>query len=71
MIKSLISVLAIIAIAGGGALASVLANGRVSHGYYWQKVERADRSIYYVCRSATSGVIERKWICRDAGAIKP
>jgi hypothetical protein len=57
--------------AAGPALAEVLAEGRPSNGYYWQKVEYKDGSIRYLCRSTSEGKIQKHANCERAGARRP
>ena len=49
----------------------VLAEGKQSGGYYWQKVEYKDGSIRYLCRSTSAGKIQKHANCEKAGARKP
>ena len=51
--------------------AAVLANGKVSNGYYWQKTATKSGSIRYNCRSTSSGKFQKHQKCKDAGAVKP
>jgi len=51
--------------------AAVLANGKVSNGYYWQKTATKSGSIRYNCRSTSSSKFQKHQKCKDAGAVKP
>ena len=51
--------------------AKVLAEGPVSGGYYWQKVETTSGSIRYYCRSTSSGKFQKHYLCKEVGARKP
>ena len=51
--------------------AAVLANGKVSNGYYWQKTATKSGSMRYNCRSTSSGKFQKHQKCKDAGAVKP
>ena len=51
--------------------AKVLAEGPVSGGYYWQKVETNSGSIRYYCRSTSSGKFQKHSLCKEVGARKP
>jgi hypothetical protein len=52
-------------------LAKVLAEGKPSKGFYWQKVEQKDGKILYLCRSTTNAKIQKGTACDGAGARKP
>ena len=51
--------------------AAVLAKGKVSNGFYWQKTSTKSGSIRYNCRSTSSGKFQKHQKCKDAGAVKP
>ena len=51
--------------------AAVLATGKVSNDFYWQKTSTKSGSIRYNCRSNSSGKFQKHKKCRDAGAVKP
>jgi hypothetical protein len=54
------------------AEAKVLAEGKPSPGgFYWQKVEKSDRSIQYMCRSKKEAGIQKDAKCNGAKAVKP
>lgn len=63
-------VLIAVACFSGPALAEVLAEGKPSGGYYWQKVssKKGDR---YLCRSTSDPKIQKHKACEQAGARKP
>jgi hypothetical protein len=51
----------------------VLADGKEKKGFYWQKVEKADKKVVYMCRSRTKtgSKLEKNASCEKAGAVKP
>ncbi len=54
------------------ASAKVVAEGKPSPGgFYWQKVEKSDKSIQYLCRSKTDSAIQKNAKCNGAKAVKP
>ena len=53
------------------ASAIVLAESRVSKGFYWQKVEQSNGTIKYLCRSTSSNKMQKHALCNEAGAVKP
>ena len=53
------------------ASAKVLAEGADVNGYYWQKVEKKDGSIEYLCRSTSSRKFQKFANCENAGAQRP
>ena len=71
MFKRLVALLAVLAMSGGAVLAEVLAEGAVKNGYYWQKNQKSNGSIQYLCRSTSSSKIEKKASCESAGAVQP
>lgn len=57
---------------GDSAQAEVLPEGKVSKGFYWQRVERSDgKMIVYFCRSVGQAKIQKVEACQRAGAQKP
>lgn len=54
----------------GPALAEVLAEGKPSGGYYWQKVS-TKKGERYLCRSTSDPKIQKHEACEKAGARKP
>jgi hypothetical protein len=52
------------------AAAKVLAEGKPSGGYYWQKVQQSN-GIRYLCRSTSEGKIQKHAKCQAARAVKP
>lgn len=70
--RSLFLLLALAAaFASGPALATVLAEGAVRGGYYWQKIETSKGQVRYLCRSTTDPKIQKAANCTTAGAVKP
>ncbi len=64
--------LACVVFAPLSAGAKVLAEGKPSPGgFYWQKVEKSDKSIQYLCRSKTDSGIQKNAKCNGAKAVKP
>ncbi|MFM9087860.1 MAG: hypothetical protein ACKOPT_06950 [Cyanobium sp.] len=54
------------------ALAGIVPEGKVSKGFYWQRVERRDgKMIVYFCRSVGQAKIQNIEACQRAGAQKP
>jgi hypothetical protein len=53
------------------ALAKVLAEGKPSKGFYWQKVEQQSGKAMYLCRSTSNAKIQKWSACDGAGARKP
>ncbi len=54
------------------ASAKVLAEGKPSPGgYYWQKVEKSNGSIQYLCRNTGDSKILKAAACNGAKAVKP
>ena len=52
--------------------AKVLAEGKPSPGgFYWQKVQKSDKSIQYICRSKKEAGIQKDAKCNGAKAAKP
>jgi len=52
--------------------AKVLAEGKPSPGgFYWQKVQKSDKSIQYLCRSKKEAGIQKNAQCNGAKAVKP
>lgn len=52
-------------------LSSVIAEGAVSNGFYYQKIRRQDGRTQYICRSTTEGRIQKHSSCDNAGAKRP
>jgi hypothetical protein len=52
-------------------LAKVLAEGKPSGGFYWQKIEQKSGKIVYQCRSTTDSKFQKKQKCESAGAVQP
>ena len=51
--------------------AKVLAEGKPSKGFFWQKVEKANGQTTLMCRSTSSSTIQKSAQCEKAGAKKP
>lgn len=61
-----------LSIAQQPANAKVLAEGKPSPGgFYWQKVQKNDKSIQYMCRSKKEAGIQKDAKCNGAKAAKP
>jgi hypothetical protein len=64
--------LACIAFVPLSAGAKVLAEGKPSSGgFYWQKVEKSNGSIQYLCRNTSDSKIQKAASCNGAKAVKP
>ncbi|MCP9904548.1 hypothetical protein KBY72_13465 [Cyanobium sp. BA5m-21] len=60
------------ALATAPAIAKVLAEGKPSPGgFYWQKVEKSNGSIQYLCRNTSDSKIQKAAACNGAKAVKP
>ena len=54
------------------ASAKVVAEGKPSPGgFYWQKVEKSNGSIQYLCRNTSDSKIQKAASCNGAKAVKP
>lgn len=53
------------------AEAKVVAQGKPAKGYYWQKVEKQNGKIVYMCRASGDGKLHNADSCSKAGARKP
>jgi hypothetical protein len=51
--------------------AKVLAEGKPSGGFFWQKVENKNGKVSYICRSKDDSKIQKGDKCEKAGAKKP
>lgn len=65
------SLLALLLVATGPAEAKVLAQGKPAKGVYWQKVQKQDGSIVYMCRSTEKSKLVSADQCDKAKASKP
>lgn len=64
--------LAVAVLAALPAEAKVVAEGKPSKGYYWQKVEQSSGKVQYMCRaSASPGKLQQAASCEKAKAVKP
>jgi len=53
-------------------MAKVVAEGKPSSGgYYWQKVEKTNGSIQYLCRQKGDSKVQKDAVCNGAKAVKP
>lgn len=68
--RSIPVLLLALALTAGSALAEVLAEGKPSSGFYWQKVSTS-KGNRYLCRSTSEGKIQKAAACNDAEAQKP
>jgi hypothetical protein len=60
------------ALATAPAMAKVLAEGKPSPGgFYWQKVEKSNGTVQYVCRKTSDSKIQKAAACNGAKAVKP
>ena len=67
-----VPVLLCLALAALPAGAKVVAQGKPSKGYYWQKVEQSNGSVQFMCRAtATPGKLQTAQSCEAAKARKP
>ena len=53
------------------ASASVIAEGQVTNGFYWQLVARKNGTMMWLCRSSYDNRFQKHNSCQVAGAIKP
>jgi hypothetical protein len=54
------------------AQAKVLAQGEPTQaGLYWQKVEKSNGGVMYVCRSKSNSKLQKADLCEKDGAKKP
>lgn len=53
------------------ASAKVVAEGKPSKGYFWQKVQKANGQSTMMCRSTSSSVLQKAALCEKAGAKQP
>lgn len=68
----LLLALAVAVLAGLPAAAKVVAEGKPSKGFYWQKVEQGSGKVQYMCRaSASPGKLQAAQSCEKAKAVKP
>jgi hypothetical protein len=67
----LLNLLALAALTVLPVSAKVLAEGKPSKGFYWQKVEQKTGKVVYLCRSESSSKFQKNVQCEGAGAVKP
>lgn len=65
------SLMALLLVAAGPADAKVLAEGKPSKGVYWQKVQKQNGSVVYMCRSTEKAKLVSADQCDKAKARKP
>ena len=53
------------------ASAKVLAEGKPSKGFYWQKIEQKSGKVVYQCRATDDSKFQKKERCTSAGAVQP
>jgi hypothetical protein len=67
----LLNILALAALTVLPVSAKVLAEGKPSKDFYWQKVEQKSGKVVYLCRSEASSKFQKNDRCEGAGAVKP
>ena len=68
--QPLLPLLALAVISALPASGKVLAEGKPSKGFYWQKIEQSN-GTRYLCRSQSDAKIQKGSLCSGAGAVKP
>jgi hypothetical protein len=53
------------------ASAKVLAEGKPSGGFYWQKIEDKNGRVRFACRATGDAKFQKNASCEKAGAVKP
>jgi hypothetical protein len=53
------------------ATAKVLAEGKPSKGFYWQKIEQKSGKVTYQCRATGGSKFQKQEHCESAGAVQP
>ncbi len=53
------------------SLAKVLAEGKPSKGFYWQKIEQKGGKVVYQCRATGDSKFQKATACEKARATKP
>jgi hypothetical protein len=72
MPRRLLFALAVVVFAGLPAMAKVVAEGKPSSGgHYWQKVQKTNGSIQYLCRQKGDSKVQKDAVCNGAKAVKP
>lgn len=72
MSTPLVLALSALLLAAAPASAKVLAQGKPSPGgFYWQKIEKSNGSIQYLCRKSGVGATQKDAACNGAKAVKP
>lgn len=67
----LLSLAALLSLSPNPASAKVVAEGKPSKGYFWQKVQKANGQSTMMCRSTASSTIQKAALCEKAGAKQP
>jgi hypothetical protein len=72
MPRRLLVALAVVVFAGIPAMAKVVAEGTATTGgFYWQKVQKTNGRIQYLCRNKGESKILKDAACNGAKAVKP
>jgi hypothetical protein len=67
----LLTLTALLSLSPIPASAKVVAEGKPSKGYFWQKVQKANGQSTLMCRSTSSSTIQKAALCEKAGAKQP
>ena len=74
MQATLLSAIALISfqfLSAGMAMAKVVAEGKPKGGYYYQKVEKQDGAIQFMCRAKKDNSLVKTSDCEKARAKQP
>ncbi len=63
--------LVLLALGSAPASAKVLAEGKPSKGFYWQKIEQKGGKFVYQCRATGDSKFQKQERCKSAGAVQP
>ena len=63
--------LVLLALGSAPASAKVLAEGKPSKGFYWQKIEQKGGKVVYQCRATGDSKFQKATACEKARATKP
>jgi hypothetical protein len=66
-----LSLLVLLALGSAPASAKVLAEGKSSKGFYWQKIEQKGGKVVYQCRATGDSKFQKATACEKARATKP
>ncbi len=66
-----LSLLVLLALGTSSASAKVLAEGKPSKGFYWQKIEQKSGKVVYQCRATGDSKFQKQERCKSAGAVQP